>query len=66
MGWMEFESKAKSVCSARKSSQRAQSRGMMKSHSSAGHNQLVKTVLHSNLRMEREEIVPLGLLSNAV
>ena len=56
----------KSVCSARKSSQRAQSRGMMKSHSSAGHNQLVKTVLHSNLRMEREEIVPLALLSNAV
>ena len=37
----------------------------MKSHSSTGHIWSVKTVLHSRLRMEREEIVPLELLSSA-
>ena len=60
----EFESKAKTVCSARKQSQRAQSRGTTKSHSYTGNDWSVKTVLHSSLRIEREEIVPLRPLSS--
>ena len=45
-----FESKTKSVCSGRKSSLRAQSRGTTKSHSSTEQVQSGKPVLNSNLK----------------
>ena len=62
----EFEFKAKSVCSGRKWSQRAQSGGMTKSHSSTGHNENSFTEpLEDGKKKKKEEILPLGPLSGA-
>ena len=55
----------RSVCWAKKCSQRAQSGGTTKLHGSTGHFLSAKTVLHNSLSTESEATVPPGPRSRA-